>query len=104
MSEPAGPRSVFICYAKDDVGFARALCVALRRAGISVWMDRPPEDFALEGLLPGPDLALRIEQQLGESDALLLVLSSRSIAQQGYIQPEFRLALHAAARRGMRIV
>jgi outer membrane protein assembly factor BamB len=104
MPEPAAAKSVFICHAKEDLGFARDVFTALRRAGISAWMDRPPDAFALEGLLPGQDVALRIEQQLGESGALLVTLSSRSIAQQGYGQPEFRLALHAAARRRLRII
>ena len=67
-------------------------------------MDRPPETFALEGILPGQDCALQIEQRLSEADRLVLILSPASIAQQGYVQPEFRLALHAAARRKLRIV
>src|SRR5690242_3594175 len=103
MPEPAGVKSIFICHAKEDLGFARDVFTALRRAGIAAWMDWPPDAFALEGLLPGQDVALRIEQQLGESDALLVALSPRSIIQQGYVQPEFRLAMHAAARRRLRI-
>jgi outer membrane protein assembly factor BamB len=104
MPQPAGTESVFICYAKEDHAFARELFTALRQNGIAAWMDRPPEAFALEGILPGQDLALWIEQRLGEAGALLLVLSPASIAQQGYVQTEFRLALHAAGRRKLPIV
>ena len=105
MPEPAGKKpNVFICYAKEDHAFAREVFAALRENGLAVWMDRPPEAFALEGILPGQDCALQIEQRLSEADSLVVILSPASIAQQGYVQPEFRLALHAAARRKLRIV
>jgi len=105
MSELAGAKpNVFICYAKEDHAFAREVFAALREKGLAAWMDRPPETFALEGILPGQDCALQIEQRLSEADSLVLILSPASIAQQGYVQPEFRLALHAAARRKLRIV
>ena len=96
--------SVFICYAKEDHAFARKVFATLRESGLAAWMDRPPDAFALEGILPGQDCALQIEQRLGEADSLVVILSPASIAQQGYVQPEFRLALHAAARRKLRIV
>ncbi len=105
MPELAGAKpNVFICYAKEDHAFAREVFAALRENGFAAWMDRPPETFALEGILPGQDCALQIEQKLSEADSLVVVLSPASIAQQGYLQPEFRLALHAAARRKLRIV
>ena len=105
MPEPAGTTpKVFVCCAKEDLAFAHEVFGALRQAGLSVWMGRPPEAFALEGILPGQDSALRIEQQAGESDVLVLILSPASIEQQAYVQGEFRLALHAANRRGLRIV
>src|SRR3954469_6155903 len=105
MPEPAGSKTkVFICYAKEDHAFACDIFAALRENGVAAWMDRPPEAFALEGILPGQDSALRIEQRVGEADALLLILSPASIAQQGHVEAEFRLALHAAGRRGLRII
>jgi outer membrane protein assembly factor BamB len=105
MPEPAGtnPR-VFICYAKEDHAFAREVFAALRDNGIHPWMDRPPEAFALEGILPGERVASQIEQRLGEAECLLLLLSPASIAQQGFVQGEFRLALHAAGRRRLPVV
>jgi outer membrane protein assembly factor BamB len=96
--------SVFICYAKEDHAFACEIFATLRTRGVAVWMDHPPEAFALEGILPGQDTALRIEQQVAAAGVLLLLLSSASIAQQSYVQAEFRLALHAAARRGISTV
>ena len=105
MPETDGSKApVFICYAKEDHAFACEIFAALRAKGVAAWMDRPPEAFALEGILPGQDTALRIEQQLGTAATLLLLLSPASIAQQGYVQAEFRLALHAAARRGLPVV
>ncbi|HET7680582.1 MAG TPA: toll/interleukin-1 receptor domain-containing protein [Xanthobacteraceae bacterium] len=105
MPEPARDKpNVFICYAKEDHAFAREIFAALRENGLAAWMDRPPEAYALEGLLPGQDCALQIEQKLSEADSLVVLLSPASIAQQSYVQPEFRLALHAAARRKLPIV
>ena len=105
MPEPAGPKpNVFIAHAKEDHTFACEIFLALRKSGVAAWMQRPPDDFALEGILPGQDSALQIEQRLSEADALLLILSPASIAQQGHVEPEFRLALHAAGRSGLPIV
>src|ERR1700752_5539904 len=102
MPEPAGPKpNVFISHAKEDHAFACEIFLALRKNGVAAWMQRPPEDFAHEGILPGQDSALQIEQRLSEADALLLILSPASIAQQGHLEPEFRLALHAAGRSGL---
>src|SRR3954468_4562438 len=105
MPEPADAKpNVFISHAKEDHAFACEIFSALRKSGIAVWMPRPPEDFALEGILPGQDYALQIEQRLSEADVLLLILSPASIAQQGHVEAEFRLALHAAGRRGLPVV
>lgn len=106
MPEPTGANpNVFICYANEDHAFAREVFAALRERGIQAWMDRPPEAFALEGILPGQDPALQIERRLSEADAIVLLLSPESIAQQGFVQAGFRMALHAAGRRrGLAIV
>lgn len=105
MPEPDASKAlVYIGYAREDQAFAGEIFASLRSRGFAVWMDRPPEAFQLEGILPGQDTALQIEQHIGEACVLLLLLSPRSIAQQGYIQTEFRLALHAAARRRLRVI
>lgn len=94
---------VFICYAKEDHAFACALFEALKGNGVKPWMDRPPQAFQLEGVLPGQNWPVQIEQKLGEADCVVLILSPASIAQQGYVQSEFRLPLHAAGRRAGRL-
>lgn len=105
MSRPAAVKpNVFISYPRHDHAFACEIFGVLKEHGVLACMDRPPEDFALEGILPGQDAALQIEQRLSEADVLLLILSPASIAQQGPVEPEFRLALHAACRRRLRIV
>jgi outer membrane protein assembly factor BamB len=105
MPEPARPKpDVFVAHAKQDHAFACENFAALRQHGVAAWMQRPPDDFALDGILPGQDSALQIEQRLSEADALLLILSPASIAQQGHVEPEFRLALHAAGRSGLPII
>jgi outer membrane protein assembly factor BamB len=60
-------------------------------------MDRPPEPFGLEGLLPGQNWPLQIEQKIRETNYIILILSPNSIDKQGFVQNGFRLALQAAA-------
>jgi outer membrane protein assembly factor BamB len=100
MPEPTSsiPR-FFICSAKEDHAFACEIFASLRKNGIHPWMGRPPEPFVLEGILPGQDSALQIERQLNGADGVVVILSPASIAQQGFVQAEFRMALHAAGRR-----
>ena len=88
--------SVFICYAKEDHAFAREVFAALRENGLAAWMDRPPEVFALEGILPGQDVALQIEQRLSQ-------LSRRAIPprdhQEGVAMPKIAHSVTFCARR-----
>jgi outer membrane protein assembly factor BamB len=102
MPEPGIPPNVFIGYAKEDHAFACEVYQGLKAAAMLPWMDRPPEAFALEAL-PGHDRPLQIEQRLGEADCVVLILSRASIEKQGFVQGEFRLALHAVGRRPRRL-
>jgi len=62
-------------------------------------MDKPPDPFHLEGLLPGQNWPLQIEQRIREADYVILVLSPNSIQKQGFVLSEFRIALQAASWR-----
>jgi outer membrane protein assembly factor BamB len=90
---------VFISYAREDHTFACEVYLALREKLIVPWMDKPPDPFPLEGLLPGQNWPLQIEQRIREADYVILILSPNSIQKQGFVQSEFRIALQAASWR-----
>lgn len=89
------PLTVFISYAKEDHEFACELYGELRRRGHAPWMDKPPEPFDLDGLKPGERWKDAIDERIKLADLMILILSPVSVAKSGYVQVEFRAALHA---------
>lgn len=62
---------VFLSYAREDAGRAKALATALERAGRSVWWDRN-----IEG---GTEYSLEIDDALKAADAVVVLWSSHSV-------------------------
>lgn len=62
---------VFLSYAREDAGRAKALAAALERAGRSVWWDRN-----IEG---GSEFSLEIDDALKAADAVVVLWSSHSV-------------------------
>ena len=91
------PRIVFLSYAKEDRRRILNIYRRLREAGLNPWMDHPPKPWQHFGLRPGQDWDAEIRRKMDEAAVLLLFLSKRSVAKEGYIQREFRLALRRAA-------
>ena len=58
-------------------------------------MDKPPPPFDLDGLKPGERWREAIDDRIRSSDLMILILSAVSVAKAGYVQVEFRAALHA---------
>jgi hypothetical protein len=85
---------IFISYAKEDQSYAHAAFEALKKAGLDPWMDKPPAPFKHEGLQIGQKWEQVLQARLAEADYIILVLSPHSIAKRGYVQVEFRTALH----------
>jgi len=63
--------SIFLSYAREDLGAAKALASALERIGHSVWWDRH-----IKG---GTQFAAEIEAALGKADAVVVLWSPASI-------------------------
>lgn len=78
--------SVFISYAKEDIGPAEGIYTFLMQAGFDPWLDK-------KKLLPGQDWNLAIQEALHRADFIILLLSETSVSKRGYIQREFRKAL-----------
>lgn len=88
---------IFLSYAKDDVAAVQRIYRELRYALVHPWMDTPPSPWGLEGIGPGEDWDTVIRQRLAEAELVLVFFSKTSIAKQGYVQREYRLALDLAA-------
>lgn len=77
---------VFISYAREDSDAASRLYLELRERGFDAWFD-------LEKLRPGVRWKKRIARAIRESDAVVALLSTRSVSKRGYVQKEIRFAL-----------
>jgi hypothetical protein len=88
------PTKVFISYATEDHEFACELYLALKVAGFDPWMDKPPPPYNLDGLQPGERWRQGLEKRIKSADLMILILSEVSVQKVGYVQREFRLALH----------
>lgn len=62
---------VFLSYAREDTGRAKALAAALERTGRSVWWDRN-----IEG---GSEYSVEIDQELKSADAVVVLWSIHSV-------------------------
>src|SRR5688500_1476677 len=73
---------IFISYAREDEPIARRLFLELEPIpGVKLWRDK-------ESLLPGSHWENEITNALKESDLVIVLLSSRAITKEGFIQKE----------------
>jgi hypothetical protein len=84
---------VFLCHASQDKPIVRDLYKKLLAEDwIDPWLDE-------EKLLPGQDWNLEIEKAVETSDAVLVCVSSTSVAKEGYVQRELRKVLDIALNK-----
>ena len=84
---------VFLCHASQDKPVVRDLYQRLKsETWIDPWLDE-------ERLLPGQDWNLEIEKAVESSDAVIVCVSSTSVAKEGYIQKELRQVLNIALEK-----
>lgn len=90
---PKSKLRVFLCHASQDKPVVRDLYKKLAaEAWIDPWLDE-------ERLLPGQDWNLEIEKALESSDAVIVCVSSTSVAKEGYVQKELRKVLDIALEK-----
>jgi formylglycine-generating enzyme required for sulfatase activity len=77
---------LFLSYAREDEVQVRGVYRRLIDAGFDVWMDKI-------NLLPGQRWQQEIPRAIRSADFILIFFSMYSVAKQGYVQREFRLAL-----------
>lgn len=86
--------TIFLSYAKEDKWYVDDVYRAIKAAGLSPWMDKPPAPYERDGIPPGAAWDDEIRKRLQTARVVLIFLSSVSIAKQGYVQREYRLALN----------
>lgn len=91
--------SIFLSYAKEDQPKVQEVYRALRAAGLSPWMDKPPAPYQLEGIRPGEDWDSAIRGAIKEAQLVLAFFSKTSVEKQGYVQREYRLALSSTMNK-----
>lgn len=83
---------VFLCHAKVDKAVVDDVADRLLQQGVLTWYDE-------NDLLPGDFWERKIEEAIESTDYVLAFLSKRSVAEEGYVQREFRLALKTQERK-----
>ena len=84
---------VFLCHASQDKPAVRDLYAKLSaEPWIDPWLDE-------ERLLPGQDWNFEIEKAVETSDAVIVCVSSVSVAKEGYVQKELRQVLDIALQK-----
>ena len=86
--------TIFMSYAREDRKRVSEIYESLRQSGLNPWMDDPPSPYELEGIPPGQDWDQFIRRKMKESLITLAFLSKHSVAKEGYVQREYRLALN----------
>ena len=77
---------IFLAHASEDKEAVTHLHQCLKERGFEPWLDKV-------NLLPGQNWRAEIPKAINNSDVFLACLSQESVAKQGYIQREFRMAL-----------
>ncbi|MFM7716136.1 MAG: toll/interleukin-1 receptor domain-containing protein, partial [Microcystis sp.] len=81
---------IFLAHASEDKPAVLALYNRLKQAGYKPWLD-------IKELIPGQNWLSVILKAIADSQLLIACLSQRSIAEQGFVQREFKMALNQYA-------
>ncbi|WP_250565810.1 TIR domain-containing protein, partial [Adonisia turfae] len=77
---------IFLAHASEDKNAVIDLYNRLKAKGFKPWLDKVD-------LLPGQSWRAEIPKAIKKSDVFIACLSKESVAKEGYIQREFRMAL-----------
>ncbi|MBE9243201.1 SUMF1/EgtB/PvdO family nonheme iron enzyme [Microcystis aeruginosa LEGE 00239] len=83
---------IFLAHASEDKPAVLALHERLKQAGYKPWLDK-------KDLIPGQNWRSVIPKAIANSQLFIACLSQRSIAKQGFVQREFKMALNQYADR-----
>lgn len=84
---------IFLCYAQEDKRQVENVFARLKEVKLNPWMDKPPKPYSRMGIKPGQKWDTVIRSTIKGADYFLAFFSKTSIAKQGYVQKEYRMAL-----------
>jgi len=76
---------LFLSYAHEDIGMAKKIYNDLKRYGLDIWFDS-------ESVLPGQKWKDAIEKAIKQSNYYLVLLSSYTMTEIGFVQKELKIA------------
>ena len=94
---PSRPVRVFLSHAKSDAEHVTGLTAALHQEKVKVRPDKKNSD-------PGENWQDRISKDVQHSDAVIVCLTKSSVAKNGTLQPEIKLALEVAHEHSILII
>lgn len=77
---------IFMCHAVEDKPIVRLLFQGLKAIGVDPWLDE-------EELIGGDPWRSKTVRAVGDSDAVVILLSSTSVKKHGFVQKEIREAI-----------
>ena len=83
----------FLSYAREDKPLAERIFIRLRRHGIRVWMDKPPQPYASEGLVLGANWNDVLHAQIKNARLFLPLFTTTGVESGSYFEHELKTAL-----------
>lgn len=88
---------VFLSYAREDKPLAERIFLRLRRHGIRVWMDKPPQPYTAEGILPGASWDDVLHAQIRNARSFLPLFTETAVEMGSYFEHELTTALQISS-------
>lgn len=80
---------VFLCYSLEDILIVEKFYNFLINDGIDAWLNK-------KNLIPGQNWQIEIPKAVKNSHVVVVFLSSKSVAKEGFVQKEVKIALDTA--------
>jgi hypothetical protein len=88
----------FLSYAREDKPLAERIFIRLRRHGIRVWMDKPPQPYAAEGIVLGADWHDVIQKSIENAHLFLPLFTATAVESGSYFEYELKMALRISSQ------
>lgn len=88
---------VFLSYDREDKPLADRIFLRLRRHGIRVWMDKPPQPYAAEGIVPGTSWNDVLHAQIRNARSFLPLFTETAVETGSYFEHELITALQISS-------
>ena len=83
----------FLSYAREDKPLAERIFIRLRRHGIRVWMDKPPQPYTSEGIVLGASWHDVLQKQIEKARLFLPLFTATGVESGSYFEHELKVAL-----------